>query len=361
MATLVLLSMLVLLVAAPVRAEGHDRSGSDSDDPMAADLLYRSAAAPSRVSYAGTQYVSAWSSLDPTAASASAVMTLEHRAGGSTWVGVPNQQASILEWRDSTEWLAGSGGSAELLLAAYEVALVGSGTVAGRPAVVVEARRDDGTIAARLWLDSSTALVLRRETFDHDGALLNASAFVDIDLRVTASGPWDGEADTSGPSMSSTGTGHGSARASTALDWSDIEALRGQGWHCPDELSGGLKLYEAHRHGDVVQLSYSDGVMTVSVFEQPGRLDHGRLKGYRRIETAGGVVYAAPGPPARYVWSSGNHVMTVVSEAPAAVLDDIVATMPPNIVRPSPTPDDGILARIVRGAKRVGAFLNPFD
>lgn len=361
--TLVMACVLVLLVAPPARgdAPGHVEPGDD--DPAAVELIYRSAEAPSLVSYAGTQYVSAWSALDPTAASASAVMMLEHRAGGRTQVTLPNQQAAILEWRDGKSWLAGGGGSAELLVSAYVVSVAGTSTVAGRPAVVVEARRDDGTIAARLWLDSATALTLRRETFDHGGALLNASAFVDIELVMT--GLPEGLPDAAPPvnsTASTAGSGAGSSsRRSNALTWSDIEALRAQGWHCPDQIGGGLMLYEARRHGDVVQLSYSDGVMTVSMFEQPGRLDNASLEGYRRVETAGGDVFAAAGPPARYMWSSGHRVMTVVSEAPAAVLDDITTTLPPDTVEPSPAPDDGILARIIRGAKKVGSFLNPFD
>lgn len=356
-ATLALLGVLAMLVAPPLpRSQAHD-AGDTDDDATAVDLVYRSAEAPRVVSYVGTQYVSAWSSMDPSSASASAVMTLEHRAGGDTRVAVPNQQAEILEWRDSTSWLAGGGGSAELLVSAYDVAVAGSGTVAGRPAVVVEARRDDGSIAARLWLDTATALTLRRETFDEQGALLNASAFVDIELAVGEPGEVGGgdgrfEATTATTSAQSVGN---------VLDWSDIASLRDDGWHCPGELSGGLTLYEAHRYGEVVHLSYSDGVMTVSLFEQPGRLDHDALDGYRAVETAGGIVYAAAGPPARYMWSSGDQVLTVVSEAPASVLAEITAILPPDAGPDAAQTDDGIMARIVRGAKKVGGFLNPFD
>jgi hypothetical protein len=359
LATLALLSALVLLVApAGHAAASHGARDSDGDDPVAVDLIHRSAEAPGVVSYAGTQYVSAWSSLDPTAASASAVMTLEHTAGGDTRIGVPNQQASLLEWRESTSWLAGGGGSADLLLNAYEVAVAGTGAVAGRPAVIVEARRDDGTVAARLWLDTETALTLRRETFDEGGALLNASAFVEIEITV---GDWrsgSGGDDRAEPMTTATSS---ATIAASALDWSDINELRDSGWHCPDTIAGDLKLYEAHRYDDVVHLSYSDGVMTVSVFEQPGRLDHDAVEGYRTVKTDGGVVYAAPGPPARYMWSSGDRVLTVVSEAPASVLGDLTALLPPDAEQHADKPDDGFLARIARGAKKVGSFLNPFD
>jgi sigma-E factor negative regulatory protein RseB len=112
--------------------------------------------------------------------------------------------------------------------------------------------------------------------------------------------------------------------------------------------------------GNAIQLSYSDGVMTVSMFEQAGTLDPDRLDGYAMREVAGGAVYSVPGPPARFTWSTGKHVITVVSEAPQEVVEALVRAVPPEELS-RPAADDGVLARIARGARRVGSWLNPFD
>src|SRR5699024_4291605 len=119
---------------------------------------------------------------------------------------------------------------------------------------IVEARRDDASVAARLWLDQETSLALRRETFDQQGALLNASAFVDITMTQVSRG--SAGPDSTTPTAFAAGSGPTEKpSAASALGWSDIEDLRDRGWHCPDALSGGLVLYEAHRYDDVVHLS----------------------------------------------------------------------------------------------------------
>ena len=53
-----------------------------------------------------------------------------------------------------------------LLEAHYIVAYAGPGSADNRPAQVVEAWRDDGSLAARFWLDDATKLPLEREVFD---------------------------------------------------------------------------------------------------------------------------------------------------------------------------------------------------
>ena len=177
----VLIGALVALVA-PSAAAIPSGAGPPGDDDRAVGLLERSAAAPDQVSYSGTQYVSAWSALAPSTASSSAVVDVGHEAGGATNIRVHNQQTDLLQTRTAATWLASSGGPAELLAGAYAIRMGAGAKVAGRPADVVEAWRDDGSLAARLWIDRATALSLRRETFATDGTLLSASAFVDVTI-----------------------------------------------------------------------------------------------------------------------------------------------------------------------------------
>jgi negative regulator of sigma E activity len=213
--------------------------------------------------------------------------------------------------------------------------------VAGRSTHVVEARRADGTTAARLWLDTESGLPLRREVYNDDGTTRTASAFIEFSLERA---PVPSRSD--GIPSTSDGT----------LRHSDLAQLRGDGWRCPDRLGEGLVLYEARRVGEAVHLSYSDGVITVSVFEQRGHLDEERLRGFAVRETDGGVVYSTTGPPAQLVWSVDDWVVTVVADAPAETLDAVLAAMPPN----EPEYQSGFLARIGKGAERLASWLNPF-
>jgi hypothetical protein len=325
-----------LALAAPATAD------EQVDDMGAVALLYRAMDAPETVSYTGTQYVAAWSAL-PGGSSTSAVVDVTHRAGGTTEVRAHGSQPlSVVDDRSNAGWLAEGGGPVALLVRAYEVAVVGVATVAGRPVHVVEARRPDGSTAARLWLDTESALPLRREVYDDDGATRTASAFVEIELETQV-------APLALPSRDDS--------AATSLRHADLERLRGNGWSCPDSLGDGLALYEARRVGDAVQLSYSDGIVTVSVFEQPGRLDPTKLHGFAAREVDGGVVYSTPGPPATFTWSVDDWVVTVVADAPADTIDAVLAALPPN----EPEEHRGLVARVGKGAERIASWLNPFD
>ena len=351
-APVLVVPMLVGAIAVFVHVPSA-RPAETGDDPYAATLLRQSAAVGDQVSYSGTQYVSTWSALAKSASSSSAIVQVRHAAGGQTEIALHDDQTAILQGRTAASWLAGDG-PVDLLLDAYDVRLAGSGTVAGRPADIVEARRDDGSVAVRLWLDRETALSLRRESFAHDGYPLSASAFVDVTIG-------DAETCCAVDTTETAETAIGTEGQAAMLHWSDIERLRDEGWHCPEILSDGMVLYEARRVGEAIQLSYSDGVMTVSVFEQRGRLDPVHLEGYSTVKVDGGVVYTRPGPPARLTWTSNGHVITVVAEAPLKTVESLIDHLPPEQVAAPREPDDGFFARIGRGAQRVGSWLNPFD
>ncbi|HEU0130187.1 MAG TPA: hypothetical protein VFQ85_04255, partial [Mycobacteriales bacterium] len=58
--------------------------------------------------------------------------------------------------------------------------------------------------------------------------------------------------------------------------------------------------------------------------------------------------------PRRVVWSGGGTVFTVVADAPAAALEDLVAALPHG------DPGPGLGTRLGHGLARVGSWLNPF-
>lgn len=312
-------------------------------DDRARRLLDRAAAAPATTPYHGVQFVSAWTSAGAT----SEVVDVVHDpAGGTTvrsdgTVRVPGRSVTLLA--AGAPSIAG-GGAVGLLVRHYSVAVAGTGRVAGRPVDVIAVRRPGSAAAdpdaARFWLDGASGLVLRREVYDRRGRTTRASAFVEVTVGQGA-------------------VPAGAARTAwtATLDRSTLDRMRQHGWHCPAALPGPLTLVDARRGGagqDIVHLSYSDGIASVSVFEQRGRLDETGLAGHAQRATGDHEVWVRGEVPRRGVWSSGGTVYTVVADAPERTVDAVVAALPHRGA------GDGPLGRLGRGLDRVGSWFNPF-
>jgi sigma-E factor negative regulatory protein RseB len=224
----------------------------------------------------------------------------------------------------------------ELLGANFRVTAAGWGQVAGRPARVVTARRSDGRLAARLWLDKATTLPLRRETFDDRGRMVSEAAFAAL---------------TVGPAASARPPGAAPRPWVTARP----ARLRAQGWPVPDLLPGGLVLLGAREdhaaNGPVVDLDYSDGLSLVSVFLQRGHLQS-RLTGWSRMALGGSPVYADDTDGQTFVWSAHGFVYTLVAAAPPQTVAQVVAALPHD---GSP----GVLVRLGQGMHRMLSWLIP--
>ncbi len=347
------LVVLVLLVApgrsAPPKST-DPAAGSGSGSPpvvqaQARRLLDRAAAAPGRTSYSGVQFVSAWTSHGTT----SEVVQVDHEPGRGTTVtsdaspSAPARRMTLAA--TGTPSIAG-GGAVGVLAAHYSLSVVGAGQVAGRQVDVVAARRPGtaagGQEAARFWLDRETGLVLRREVYDGRGRVTRANAFVEVTVG-------------SGAVASDTG----SRAWATTIDTTALAAMRGKGWDCPKVLPGPLALVDARRRdgtaGGIMHLSYSDGIATVSVFEQRGRLDGDGLAGHHREVIDGHEVWVSGEVPQRVVWTSGQTVYTVVADAPERTVDQVVAALPHR-----PATDGDTLGRLGRGLDRVASWFNPF-
>jgi hypothetical protein len=76
---------------------------------------------------------------------------------------------------------------------------------------------------------------------------------------------------------------------------------------------------------DTVNLVYSDGLTTVSVFEQRGRLSSVPKNSQWDASLGAHVRRGASGVA---TWQSGDVVYTVVTDGSAAVLTDSVASLP---------------------------------
>lgn len=320
----------VVLAAVPALAEvDAGTTSAESAEAEALALLERAAQAGRRLSYSGTQYVASWGQ----DGSESALVELRHDpATGSVVSGdEPVSATATLDPRMLAR-----------LSASYALAVKGPGRCTGRSASVVEARRGDGQVAGRFWVDRRTGMLLRREVFDADGRRVRSSAFVDLDVRPGAP---------AAPLMAMT-VRSGGERPSAAA----VARLRDDGWLVPQALPSGFRLFETRRGGDVLHLAYTDGLSTLSLFAQDGALGSRPMAGFRAERVDGRPVWVRRAAPERVVWSGGGRVWTLVSDAPEDAVLAAVGALPRD-----PAPDDGLRSRLGRGLSRLGGMLNPFS
>jgi len=220
----------------------------------------------------------------------------------------------------------------------------GSGSAVGRPALVVDLHRGDGSLAARFWLDKQTMVPLRREVYDTSAQLTSEDAFVQVQFGSPAAQPG--------------AAGNGGSQQKTAWAKADVPAklvsgLNGSGWHLPAGLPGGLPLYAAARSqtgmGQVVCLGYSDGLSVVSLFVQRGTLA-AKMAGWAPVDLSGHLVYVSGHS---IIWAGRGFVYTVIADAPPQTVKQVVASLPPGT-------SSGFLGRIGRGLNRLAALVNPF-
>jgi negative regulator of sigma E activity len=239
----------------------------------------------------------------------------------------------------------------DVLARHYDLRIDDDVLCAGRRSRVVEALRPGVTgssaVAGRFWLDRATGLVLRRDVLDERGTVIRSSAFTS--LRV-------------GEPVTATSIPTGSVVRPTGvrLSASALAALVQAGWPVDQTLPSGLELFEARLHdsqaGEVLQLSYSDGLSTLSLFVQKGDLPRPAAGSPRPV--AGGTVWVSSGMTERMVWAGDGRTWTLMSDAPETTVQDAVQSLPHD---QAGLVDDGLLARTWRGMSRVGSWLNPFE
>ena len=262
-------------------------------------------------------------------------------AGGAT-------DTSVFRPQSATETASGLD-AIGLLASSYRLVSEGTDTVAGRDADRVAVYTDGGSLVARFWLDRESGLPLAREVRDSAGAAAEASAFTFVSVG-------DPEAMPGHLPVVATGASWVEAGGGTAPD--ALAALGEQGWVCPAALSAasGLQAFDARlaedTGGPVLHLVYTDGLRSVSVFQQRAALSSEAVSGFVEAEVDGHRVYRRDGMPAEVVWSSGPLVFTVVGDTDPEVVDTVVRALPHDPV------DEG--SRTGRGLVRVGSWFDPF-
>lgn len=225
----------------------------------------------------------------------------------------------------------------------YDVAVDGRADLRTGSALAVGFRRD-AVLRERLYVDDATGLVVRRETYGTTGDPVRVTALTDLQVTDTEMEQVDA-------------AGEAAMAHREQLSPRDVREMAGHGWEVPVTVGDGFELRAgfAVDRGAAVQLVYSDGLYTLSVYEQPGRVDEDALEGAVREDHGGIPVYRWPGAePERMVWNGDGHTFTAVTDAPADVLMDAVDDLPHDRVPGLPT-------RMKRGLGRLASWLWPFD
>lgn len=182
----------------------------------------------------------------------------------------------------------------------YELAVTAGDAVAGRATTVVEATvRGASHPVQRLVLDEELGFVLGRTWLDSDGNAVRWVHFVDLDEVGSSESP---------PTEAPPSSGR----------MPEMRERLGDPYTDPAELPSGFVLVGRYAHPDrLVQLHYSDGLASVSVFEQPGRLRKESLPSERgETLVEGHPVYEWVGPAGRMmVWEHSGVVYTLVGDA----------------------------------------------
>ena len=324
---------------------------------LAVRLLAQAARAAIVTSYQGEEVVTRWSQ-----GSSGSVLVSDiwHVSGGQTVTqtldaGASSSSQPYLSSDDDGRAPEGVLGVTiplvQLLETHYIMAYAGTGWADDRTAQVVEARRADGSLAARFWLDDATKLPLEREVFDTAAHVISRDVFINV--RFVKQGSASAGAGAPAPA---------SAPADPQGLWTDplsqaqLLALRARGWLVPAQMPGGLSLYTGAETeasaGTVLDLGYSDGLSVISVFEQRGHLP-ASLAGWQKISVAGQAVFVAEPDQRSLTWSGRGMVYTVVADAPAQTVDAVVGALPHD--RPP-----GFWKRMSRGLVRLASWVNPF-
>lgn len=297
----------------------EDRAAQDITRDAAVDILHRAGKESDEVSYSGTQTVVSSAAGQTTAATVQIAFQPGQGSDVKVFSRSGNQVLNGFVPAFSSSRMADSK-LISLLLRNYLISGWTGSKVAGRPASVVEASATDvgggSHPVARWWVDDATGLVLWHETYDASGAVALAAGFTSVSVGGTPV-----FMDHLAPRLAVSTT-------TASLTLSNASDLASRGWSCQNELAG-LALVrlrsDAAADPGALHMVYSDGVSTLSVFQQRGRLS-GPPTGSRWDDAIQAHVHT--GTPRVATWQSGGTVFTVVTDGSAELVANAVASLP---------------------------------
>lgn len=190
----------------------------------------------------------------------------------------------------------------------YEFLDLGDGRVAGRSCKVIGVRaRDNHRYGYRLWVDTDSGLLLRADTVDEGGDVVEQVAFTRVRIPE----------EIEDRHLVATLTGE-------TLRWTVDTAVGDDAlhWHIGKVPTGFSQQAVRARGQGAIQHVLSDGLATVSVFVSPVRADKPRLAGTSRM----GAVSA-------FGTVIDGHQVTVVGEVPVATVRSIGESLVPGARR----------------------------
>ncbi len=314
-----------------------------------ADLLRESIGASRSVSYVGQLETIRFSASKANAT----IVRIEHRAPDRTrrWYLAPEAlYGDYIITRSTTTWqfdtrrervttsnnplldvnLAG-GNTLGLLYANYRAVPAGGEIVAGRPTKsLVLINNYTGERVARVWIDAETKLVLRKETFHADGSIATSSRFAE--LRYTQKIP-DEIFSTNVPEGYSEVTE--ADREPPSLDTDRVAREAGFKPASPADLPEGFALVgasvETVNGTKTVHLNYSDGLRTLSLFENAAgaEADFGadKPRTIKLGEDEGKVI--EHGASTLIAWKEKQLTLTLIGDLSRAELGRIATSVIP--------------------------------
>ncbi len=228
---------------------------------------------------------------------------------------VPERHLCVVEKRQNKDSLpALLSASSDQVLTVYEPKLLGTDRVAGLESDVIELDPKDAyRYAYKLWADTKTGLLLRAQTLDPNGQVLEQLSFSQIRIGVPAD---------KAPIASGIRNTAGWTVVRPPVEPVDMEA---QGWQFTPLVTGFRKIRElrrpmaAHDPGNppipVDQIVFSDGLAAVSIFVEP-------VEKNTRKEGAG-----SSGATHVLVKRRGDFWITLLGEVPQATLQQFASAI----------------------------------
>lgn len=144
----------------------------------------------------------------------------------------------------------------------------------------------------------------------------------------------------------------------TTVATSVAAALNDKGWTCPRWLNSTFRLSSLRQldtDAGAMHAEYTDGLSTVSVFEERGTLDTSTLAGFQVRTVDGMTQYVREGLPTVAVWGSDGMVYTVVTDAPEQLSGALIARFPHDGAEPV----GGFTTRLGHGLSRMASAVAP--
>lgn len=228
---------------------------------------------------------------------------------------IPDQHLCVVDKQENKDAFPGLlAASSEQVMRVYAPRMLGEDRVAGVSAQVIELQpKDRYRYAYRLWADEKTGLLLRTQTLDAQGDVLEQIAFSQLTIGI--------------PSIRSTVLGGMRALSGWKVIRSPVAPanVEAQGWRIHPDLPGFRIIRELSRPMqarnpaappvDVQQVVFSDGLSAVSVFIEPAD-NSDRKEGS-----------ASDGATHILVQRLGAFWVTLLGEVPAATLQRFASSI----------------------------------